>query len=43
MKTGINVKVECTHMGTTTMFSTVEDTGMFELFEPDIDKVKHSL
>ena len=40
MKTGINVKVEHTNMGVTTTNSTIEDTGMLELFELCIDKVK---
>ena len=40
IKTGISIKVECTHVDITTACSTVEDSGMFELFEPDIDKVK---
>ena len=40
MKASINIKVECTHVEITTAHSKVEDSGVFELFEPDIDKVK---
>ena len=43
MKASINIKVECTHVEITTAHSKVEDSGVFELFEPDIDNVKYPL
>ena len=43
IKPGVNIKSECTHMGIATMHSKVEDSGMFEFFERDVDKVKRPL
>ena len=40
INTGVSVKSECTRMDIATVHSKVEDSGMFELFEPDVDKVK---
>ena len=42
-KTSVDVKSEYSHMDIMSMCSLVEDAGIFELFDPDIKKVKFPL
>ena len=43
IKTGIDMKTACSHLGIIKAHTLVEDSDMFELFEKDISKVKFPL
>ena len=43
IRIGVDVKTACSYLDITSVYSFVEDVGMFELFESAIDEVKFPL
>ena len=43
VKSGIDVKSMCSHLDVTTAHAVTEDTGVFKIFQKDIENVKFPL